>query len=231
MNGISQNLHKAIITHSRHAHDDVTSSLIEHARASLLFERSFKRELEAVKSDVKAIGQPRAIVSPVSNAPYMPPPMPSQLFSSQQQSTAGPSLPNSPALVSASPLGGSRPHTPSSSSHVESPSQAFSNGPPRSALPAGTQSMILPSSQNMAAGPSSPLTGPPRSMTTNTSSSNFDPLSQSAFVPGVAGGRSGFPGVTGSNGTPSFGSAGFAQTPPRNRIDQREAARKLANFL
>ncbi|KAF8663374.1 hypothetical protein AX16_000949 [Volvariella volvacea WC 439] len=50
--GISQNLHRALQTHSRHANDDITTALIEHARSSIMYEKQLLRELEALRVDV-----------------------------------------------------------------------------------------------------------------------------------------------------------------------------------
>ncbi|TFK28860.1 vacuolar protein sorting-associated protein vps17 [Coprinopsis marcescibilis] len=50
--GISQNLHMALDTHNRHANDDITTALIEHARSSILYERQFLRDLESLRTDV-----------------------------------------------------------------------------------------------------------------------------------------------------------------------------------
>ncbi|PFH51397.1 hypothetical protein AMATHDRAFT_142590 [Amanita thiersii Skay4041] len=50
--GISQNLHRALQTHNRHANDDITAALIEHVRSSIMYERQLLRELEALRGDV-----------------------------------------------------------------------------------------------------------------------------------------------------------------------------------
>ncbi|KAF9058062.1 Vps5 C terminal like-domain-containing protein [Panaeolus papilionaceus] len=71
--GISQNLHKALQTHNRHANDDITTALIEHARSSIMYERQLLRELESLRVDVSnankkvlpaATGPPKPTIIP-----------------------------------------------------------------------------------------------------------------------------------------------------------------------
>ncbi|KAG8804901.1 Vacuolar protein sorting-associated protein 17, partial [Serendipita sp. 399] len=56
--GISQNLHRALHRHSRQAHDDLTAALIEHARMNLLYEKQMLRELESLQPDIRAATNP-----------------------------------------------------------------------------------------------------------------------------------------------------------------------------
>ncbi|KAG8822990.1 Vacuolar protein sorting-associated protein 17, partial [Serendipita sp. 401] len=56
--GISQNLHRALHRHSRQAHDDLTAALIEHARMNLLYEKQMLRELESIQPDIRAAADP-----------------------------------------------------------------------------------------------------------------------------------------------------------------------------
>ncbi|WWC90201.1 uncharacterized protein L201_005134 [Kwoniella dendrophila CBS 6074] len=56
LNAISQNLHQAIRTHSRHAHEDVAVALLEAARMSVMYHKQHLRELEALKPDLNKIG-------------------------------------------------------------------------------------------------------------------------------------------------------------------------------
>ena len=56
--GISQNLHRALHRHSRMAHEDITAALIEHARTNILYERQLLRELESLLPDVRASANP-----------------------------------------------------------------------------------------------------------------------------------------------------------------------------
>ena len=56
--GISQNLHRALHRHSRIAHEDIAAALIEHARTNILYERQLLRELESLLPDVRASANP-----------------------------------------------------------------------------------------------------------------------------------------------------------------------------
>ena len=56
--GISQNLHRALHRHSRMAHEDITAALIEHARTNILYERQLLRELESLLPGVRASANP-----------------------------------------------------------------------------------------------------------------------------------------------------------------------------
>ncbi|KAH0839842.1 Vps5 C terminal like-domain-containing protein [Lanmaoa asiatica] len=56
-NGISQNLHRALATHTKTVTDDVTAALIEHARSSLQYEKQLLRELESLRGDVNTANQ------------------------------------------------------------------------------------------------------------------------------------------------------------------------------
>lgn len=58
LNAISANLHTALRTHSRNAHEDVAVSLLEHARMSIIFNRQVLRELEALKPDLSRVSAP-----------------------------------------------------------------------------------------------------------------------------------------------------------------------------
>ena len=56
--GISQNLHRALHRHSRLAHEDLTASLIEHARMNLMYEKQLLRELESLRLDIAHAADP-----------------------------------------------------------------------------------------------------------------------------------------------------------------------------
>ncbi|KAF9247413.1 Vps5 C terminal like-domain-containing protein [Melanogaster broomeanus] len=56
-NGISQNLHRAMATHTKNVADDVTAALIEHARSAIMYEKQLLRELESLKTDVSNANQ------------------------------------------------------------------------------------------------------------------------------------------------------------------------------
>lgn len=67
--GISQNLHEALITYNRYANDDITTALIEHTRSSVMYERQLLRELEALRIDVNSAAKK---VIPVANGAPRP---------------------------------------------------------------------------------------------------------------------------------------------------------------
>jgi len=83
--GISQNLHRALQTHRRLVADDITTSLIEYSRSSIMYERQLLRELESLRPDIassnakvapKANGVPRPIIVPPledDTKPSLPP--------------------------------------------------------------------------------------------------------------------------------------------------------------
>lgn len=72
INAISANLHTALRAHSRHAHEDIAVSLLEHARMSIIFNRQILRELEALKPDLARVnsGSASSITSPTSPTAY-----------------------------------------------------------------------------------------------------------------------------------------------------------------
>ncbi|KAF8338828.1 Vps5 C terminal like-domain-containing protein [Cantharellus anzutake] len=195
--GISENLHKALITHSRHTHEDVTASLIEHARTTLMYERIARKEFDAVRNEVKMVNQPRSAL-PSGPAPRQSPISP--------HPTA---LPRSPALR----------HSQSEASVTTIDSRVQRDGPYEKGQLSGPPASAPPGSL-----PASPTKGY-KSVIISPSRPNdspVDPLlgtpAQSPITPSTPGGR--------ANMTRSM----FIQ-PQRGRIDEREAARKLANFL
>ncbi|KAH7100598.1 Vps5 C terminal like-domain-containing protein [Auriculariales sp. MPI-PUGE-AT-0066] len=72
VDGISQNLHRALQTHSRMAHDDITAALIEHARSSLVYERQLLRELESLRPDIRGAAGPAPEPSKLPPPPVRP---------------------------------------------------------------------------------------------------------------------------------------------------------------
>ena len=69
--GISQNLHRALHRHSRIAHEDIAAALIEHARTNILYERQLLRELESLLPDVRSSANP-APLQPVGTSSIPP---------------------------------------------------------------------------------------------------------------------------------------------------------------
>ncbi|WRT63179.1 uncharacterized protein IL334_000082 [Kwoniella shivajii] len=63
LNAISQNLHLAIRSHSKHAHEDITIALLEASRMSVMYHKQHLRELESLKPDLNKIGTSATIIS------------------------------------------------------------------------------------------------------------------------------------------------------------------------
>ena len=218
--------------------------MIEHARSSLVYERSLKRELEALRADVRAIGQPitraavpqapsvipkldeqfsappRAAYNTYNGSRHPGPlqaPLPvsasSSTFISPTTPVASQTLPRGPqsaidplgsSVIGSHPslgAGPSAPHPPLSPANVPLPVTPRPSTPsgPTSAHQGlnangrgidGSQSMIVPPRvAQLNGGLQGPLGGTVRSPSmpspSSASSSSFDPLSQSAFVPSV----------------------------------------------
>jgi hypothetical protein len=183
-----------------------------------MYERQLLRELEALRPDVAGINKQRPAAVPV---PAMPPsPVPTNgvygappvdtVSHPNFTSKAGPSSPpvaRHPTVQGLWNEGLDSPIKPSASNGHGAPSPA---GPLGGRIVDGTKSMFI-SPANTSFGPQSP--GP----------SNQDPLSSSVST------------ITGTRPIDNLGRAntmGRSMTiqPPR-RLDAREAASKLANFL
>jgi hypothetical protein len=218
--GISQNLHKALITHSRHAHDDVTASLIEHARTSLIYERAKKKELEALRGDFRAINQPpqpRIAIPSASTAVLPTGQSPSQSVLASQQHSPSSSVHTIPHTKEQPPpmVGAQKPDDVGPLANVTFAQGNRPQSPLRNTANGGRP---FDGSQSMFVSPSRPAaTNGPRSGV-------VDPLSASvqATRPNI--------GPNGSVRDAQKGRSVFIE-PARGKIDQREAARKLANFL
>ncbi|KAF9513272.1 hypothetical protein BS47DRAFT_1296574 [Hydnum rufescens UP504] len=220
VSGISQNLHKALITHSRHAHDDVTASLIEHARASLIYERAKKKELEALRGDFRAINQPPQprIAMPSTSTAVLPSGQsPSQsVLTSQQHSHL---LRCIRSLIPRNNL-----QRWALRNRVALALWQMSRSRREIVLSprCGTQRMAAVHSMDLS--PCSSVLRWPAATNGLRSGGVVDPLSASvqATRPNI--------GMNGSVKDAQKGRSVFIE-PARGKIDQREAARKLANFL
>ncbi|KDQ08900.1 hypothetical protein BOTBODRAFT_191510 [Botryobasidium botryosum FD-172 SS1] len=234
--GMSVNLHKALATHSRQTHEDITHALIEHARSSILYERQILRELEALKPDVAAI-------DPDVKRSAMPA---STINAASYHAHAPAYASRAPSLDS-----GGRPAIPTSASTSALPSNGSASG-----MGAGTGSDNHASSSSAD---TSPLTSPRMGNASASRAGRAMDGTQSAFVtpsfgshPLALGGGGGNNPLAASS-TPQFGTpglpgmAGMGPNARHNRInslarsvqvenarprlDAREAASKLANFL
>jgi len=155
--GISQNLHKALQTHDRYVHDDVTTALIEHARSSIMYERQLLRELEALRVDVSNAAQ-KVVAGPASiPKPTIIPPL-------EDFSVRPPPLPRSNPPASAH-NGVQRP------SDLRSPPLPPTEGPPQ------LNPQVSPS----------PVSPPSKSFSEPLLASRHDPLSSTPIQGAVAG--------------------------------------------
>ncbi|KAG9055069.1 Vacuolar protein sorting-associated protein 17 [Serendipita sp. 407] len=285
--GISQNLHRALHRHSRQAHDDLTAALIEHARMNLLYEKQMLRELESIQPDIRAAADPAppptilpaiAAIPPVSalnRSATMPvsaggggvqrPIITSGHF--MPSATGQAALPKSLSTPARSPLGQSQaqlqyqqPALPSqiqqqqSQMHQQLQQQQRQQQQQQNVDPLGGGSLFITSQPT----PSAPMLRPQqpsmaasiaglpsRTNTLSQGGGGGDPLmggmSQSMFVTpttpnsastpyGYAGGVETDPLGGTIKGPLSPGTLGRG-TPTRSRLDAREAASKLANFL
>ncbi|QRV87761.1 vacuolar protein sorting-associated protein 5 [Ceratobasidium sp. AG-Ba] len=211
--GISENLHNALATHSKHAHEDITHTLIEHARASIHYERSRLRELETLRGDIARAAGPAQSVSASSTngrAPLPPAPVRGPLIQPPLTSSAPSSGPPSPRVA------GPRPTGPPMTPPVGGPLHVQASPQPHPA----------------SAGPSTPVVG--------TAPTHIDPLAGGPAqthspIPGYSQTSSvsgSYPGTPNPPHTPvhPLAKSMFAQ-PTYKRPDAREAAAKLANMF
>ncbi|KAJ8488234.1 hypothetical protein ONZ45_g14035 [Pleurotus djamor] len=165
--GISQNLHKALQTYNRHANDDITSALIEHARSSIMYERQLLRELEALRVDVSNAAN-KHVAPVVTPKPIVVPPL--EDFSRPPMSTAP--MPNPPVRGPPVP---SPPHT----------TQNYINRGPLSPPLQATQSQPTSPRPDPLSASTSAISSPtPSNQHFNTSSSSqIIPGSRQSFMP------------------------------------------------
>ncbi|ORY23260.1 hypothetical protein BCR39DRAFT_549535 [Naematelia encephala] len=161
LQAISQNLHQALKSHSRAAHEDVALALLENARLTVGFHKHALRELEALRSDIARIGTASSSVAATTTTAttpsYAPPPPVSNPYTTAYAPppTTGPP----PSILPARPYHASPPRAPpmETSKSMFLPPQTQPNIPrPNSAEPtrpadplAGqtpgmAQSMMLP---------------------------------------------------------------------------------------
>ncbi|KIJ56974.1 hypothetical protein M422DRAFT_238559 [Sphaerobolus stellatus SS14] len=88
VDGISQNLHRALHRHSRLSQEDVTMVLVEHARTTIMYEKQLLRELEALRPDFLNAAKKAPLPAPVKIIPPVrpltPPNGPARLISQTQ---------------------------------------------------------------------------------------------------------------------------------------------------
>lgn len=218
--GISENLHNALRTHARHAHEDITHTLVEHARASIHYERSRLRELETLRPDVARANGPaqsvpaQPVPAPNGRSP-LPPPIRGPLIQPPLGPNSAPSSgPPSPRVVA--------PKTPGQQAQVVPTPQ----GAPGHSSPLPQHSSAGPSTP-VTSGPIDPLAGPPRSQSATPTHPNVPlpgpPLSMSTAS---------IPGTPNAPQTPvhPLAKSMFVQ-PTHRKLDPREAAAKLANMF
>ncbi|CEL63672.1 Vacuolar protein sorting-associated protein 17 OS=Schizosaccharomyces pombe (strain 972 / ATCC 24843) GN=vps17 PE=3 SV=1 [Rhizoctonia solani AG-1 IB] len=206
--GISENLHSALRVHARHAHEDIASMLIEHARASVHYEKARLKELEALKGDVERANGPathgngRTPLTGEARVPITGP-------------AGGPTPIRGPLIQP--PLTSSAPSSGPPSPHVVRPPVVV-HGPP---IPQGAPGPVpQPTQAQVPAGPSistpapslDPLGGPPR------------PQSATSSMPGT-------PNPPHTPTQPHPLAKSMYTQPTHRKLDAREAAAKLANMF
>ncbi|KAF8524709.1 vacuolar protein sorting-associated protein vps17 [Hysterangium stoloniferum] len=229
VDGISQNLHRALHRHSRLSQEDVTIALIEHSRTTIMYEKQLLRELEALRPDFNNADKKAPLPAPVKVPPPTRPVTPPRVGGAvpsapvppiQQQQQRRQYQPQQPPPVQRPVIVASQtsPVTPSG------PIRAYSSqsplGPPLSSPGAGpstphASSTFMDGSKSMFITPTDPLLspGPPSETQTvgrfagaeNTRNGMHRPLAASMIVQ--------------------------PQPSTMRRLDAREAAAKLANFL
>ncbi|KAF8605343.1 hypothetical protein BDV93DRAFT_537403 [Ceratobasidium sp. AG-I] len=210
--GISENLHNALRTHARHAHEDITHTLIEHARASIHYGRGRLRELETLRPDIARAAGPAQSVPASNGRGAVPPPLRGPLIQPPLGPNSAPSsAPPSPRVqVNRPPMQQPQPTSP----HLH-PSSAGPSTPVPGPANAGVD----------------PLAGIPRPQSATPSHVHSPLPTQPPLVP---------PGPSNSSipGTPVSSQAAvhplaksmYVQ-PTHRRLDAREAAAKLANMF
>ncbi|KAG8903111.1 Vacuolar protein sorting-associated protein 17 [Tulasnella sp. 403] len=280
VDGISQNLHRALHTHSRQTHEDVIHSLVEHARAAILYERQLLRELESLRPDFANINR-KVVPQPIA-APRPTLPVAGTGMGGPARTSSAPDFARQPLASNgnglAGPSGSNGTHP---SVQVAIPGPPLGGGPPSGFGPGGrvdgTQSMFVTPSAAYSSLPStgSPLASqPPLSPQINTSAAT---AAAAPVSPGFATQRAAFGSQAGPASPPASSAAppsavdplgvqgGYNTSPQRRieesihgrpgqhfggantlarsmyinkptagqprRLDAREAAAKLANFL
>lgn len=168
LTAISQNLHVSLRAHSRQAHEDVATALLENARLTIGYHKHLLRELEALKPELAKVGStnPSTVSTTTVSGPATPSkPQTSAPGPAPQMATSRPY--QSPPRTHAPTLGeGSRsmflppPSTAQSTApRAPQPQPVFAQGPlrdrdplagapPQSAGGSMAQSMMLPPHQN-----------------------------------------------------------------------------------
>jgi hypothetical protein len=243
--------------HNRLLSEDVTATLVEHVRSSIMYERQLLRELEALRPDVNICADkappkpneiPRPMVIPPLDAPLiqkkapLPPSSVTQSsFLSGGSPNVNPSAPLPPQSPGAGPSSSPALSATSFTPPVSPLSATSSEGPLGGKFGDGTRSMFVkPVSSPLAhSTPSlgSPTTGqqqahdPLLSPNPKPNPSNH-PLGRSVSVQGsyVTGPADGLDPLGQTRPTYLSASVRVVQ-PGRPRLDAREAASKLANMF
>ena len=200
LTAISHNLHRALSSHSRNAHEDVAVSLLEHARMSIIFNRQILRELEALRPDLARIGQP--LTSSTSSNVASPLGMHS---STHEAAAPVPKLP-----ITLPPHGAAAQHAAQ---------------PPAAASAAGPTSAPPPPPAHAQAGMSQSMFLPP---TPRTASAPVTPGTPGLHGPGAAPGGQAPDPLGGAQMSQSMMLPQRPVRAPPRRLDERKAAKLLA---
>jgi hypothetical protein len=197
VDGISQNLHRALHRHSRMSQDDATAALVEHARSTVMYEKQLLRELESLRPDFSNAARKAPVPAPVR---VPPPPV--------RASTPPRAQPRAPQTPPPGPLQSST--TPGPLNTPPPSTSPPASRPPLSADRIdGTKSMFITPS-------SDPLLSPSQTQTLGRST--------------TSGSLANRVSANGQNGHHPL-AASVRVEPTARRLDAREAAAKLANFL
>ncbi|KAG8865405.1 Vacuolar protein sorting-associated protein 17 [Tulasnella sp. 330] len=257
VDGISQNLHKALHTHSRHTHEDIAQSLIEHARTVILYEKQLLKELESLKTDFSNINK-KAVDFKVPVAASSHQGVLANSSSGPQERVRADSFGATPIVTAnGSIIGPSQASSSFGSSRMDGTKSMFIS-PVSTAAQHPLPASPSPNVQGQQIPPSPSI--PPnrgfvaqRAIAGASSSNPASPLSASSPVqyhherpidPLGAGPSPRTPGddsihgqgpmmgrgLMGPHGANTMARSMYVQ-PVRSRLDAREAAAKLANFL
>ncbi|KAF8551482.1 hypothetical protein OG21DRAFT_1541044 [Imleria badia] len=260
-NGISQNLHRAMETHTKTVTDDITAALIEHARSSIQYEKQLLRELESLRVDVNTANQKAAPPKPNGfPKPSVILPLEDDTQPSMRSIVTAPPNPRStsgfPASTPPATQAVFRPHSVTPQSPSAGPSTARSSTAPSSPpIPApplqgsrfgdGTQSMFVkptpPAFGHPGAGPSSSSSLLPHGSLGGTaqSSTPTSPLPTHPLAGADPLSASLVPSTNPQQQildplarlAPLNMSQSMRAQPSRPRLDARVAASKLANMF
>lgn len=230
VSAISTNLRAALQVHSRQAHDDAALMLIEHAKSKIMYEKQLLKELEAVRPEIANIGKPaheKQKFQPATNPSGMAP----KPANPAVQQTPRPRVPNltTENVAQSMFIPPSHPDSLSPTSRQQKPLPRVLSTGPQSAYPYQTGPSTFGSSNafNPYAPQTGPQTAPPAPAPT------LPNMTQSVYYPGTAAQQAAAHHASANYGGNVDYSRGSPQMfgQPRSKLDERVAARSLANMF